>query len=169
MEATRGAILMLNPNNESCTLYPEEIDVLLSTGTLQIVETEKLLADLSVTMRVPKSLPKGLVEALNSAYEKLSFVEAAYVVDLRPADAQDDIKILIIILTPDMHAEHAARATITVVQGLDIDYPYPIDITVYCPSSDKTRSLSAFEPVYIKRLELRGRLNRIYAVNCAQK
>ena len=106
-----------------------------------------------VTMRVPKSLPKGLVEALNGAYEKLSFVEAAYAVDLRPVDAQDDIKILIIILTPDMHAEHAARATITVVQGLDMDFPYPIDITVYDPSSEKTKSLSTFEPVYLKRDE----------------
>jgi len=153
MEATRGAILMLNPNNESCTLYPEEINLLLSAGTLPIVETEKLLADMPVTMRVPKSLPKGLVEALNGAYEKLSFVEAAYVVDLRPVDAPDDIKILIIILTPEMHAEHAARATITVVQGLDVDFPYPLDITVYDPGSDKTKSLLVFEPVYMKRYE----------------
>ncbi len=79
-------------------------------------------------MRGPKSLPKGLAEALNGAHEKLSFV-------------------------PDMHAEHAARATITVVQGLDIDFPHPIDITAYSLGSDETKSLSAFEPIYRKLFE----------------
>jgi len=33
-EITRGAILMLNPNDARCTLYPEEISELLASGTI---------------------------------------------------------------------------------------------------------------------------------------
>lgn len=150
MEATRGAILMLNPNNENCTLYPEEIDVLLRTGAMPIVDREEVPPGKAMIMGVPNTLPVGLGDALNRIYEKLPFVEAAYVVETPLSERSADIKILIVIVTISKHAEHAARATITVVQELIKDFPHPVDITVVDPSDQRVHSLSEFEPVYTK-------------------
>ena len=38
LEGTRGATLMLNPNDGGCVLYPEEVDALLRSGTVARVE-----------------------------------------------------------------------------------------------------------------------------------
>lgn len=78
-ELTRGATLMLNPNDQGCILYPEEVVTLLETGYIATVTPCDLLegnAPLVGPWGVDQ--PAWLMDAFITTLAKLTYVEIAY-------------------------------------------------------------------------------------------
>jgi len=68
MELTRGATLLLNPNDTPhCALYPEEIEALLDTGAVATVEAVTV-DERQVRIGLPEPRPAWLIEALTTLF-----------------------------------------------------------------------------------------------------
>ena len=78
-ELTRGATLMLNPNDQGCILYPEEVVTLLETGYIATV-TPYDLPEGNTPLVGPwgADQPAWLMDALTTTLAKLTYVEVAY-------------------------------------------------------------------------------------------
>lgn len=108
LEATRGATLMLDPNETSCTLYPEEIAALLDDGLA-----------LSAPVRAPVEEPEvGPAEAAYqwigdlavAAVEPIDQVHAVWLV--RRVDLPTGVPptLVVVLSVASHHAERAIRA-----------------------------------------------------------
>ena len=71
LAGTRGATLMLNPNDGGVVLYPEEIATWLDRGFLARVER---LAPVEFAVRPAQSAPTWLAPAINRSLEHAHFV-----------------------------------------------------------------------------------------------
>jgi len=67
LEISRGATVIINPNHESCTLYPEEIDGLLA-GSIAVVNEEIPQEEFKVLALRPENPPQWLLDALRTMY-----------------------------------------------------------------------------------------------------
>ena len=153
LEVTRGAILMLNPNGIHCTLYPEEIAVLLDSGevaTVEKVETPKGPFDI----RVPEPRPGWLLDPLVKLYAQLDCIEAAYLVEKRLSEDLDQVALLIVLAAPKPNSERAVRATVTLVQPLCCEQSTALDIMTFDPAVGRPDWITkvGVEPFYQRAL-----------------
>jgi hypothetical protein len=129
---TRGVTLMLNPNDTHCTLYPEEVEALLTTGGVATVEKLEL-DERQIGVRSPESHPAWLGEALITLFQRLPSVETAYMIETWPAENPSQVSLVIAIGVMPAESERVARAAITQIQprceGLDV----AIDLTTFDP------------------------------------
>lgn len=133
MELTRGATLLLNPNDTPhCALYPEEIETLLDTGAVATVEAERI-DQRQVWVGPPEPSPAWLSEALTALFPQLPFVESAYLVEFRSPEDVTQATLVIVLEVAAANAERAARATITAIQPQCQDLKLVLDITVFAP------------------------------------
>lgn len=129
LAGTRGAILMLNPNDGGAVLYPEEIATLLDTGFLARVEKSP---STELQVRAVQEIPAWLGPAISACLQGVHFVSAAFVLETSPVDGKDQPPGLLICLVADMaFAERAARRVMTAIQPLCSDLDRIIDLTVY--------------------------------------
>lgn len=77
-EATRGATLMINPNDVSCTLYPEEIDGLLESGAVAHVASFTVGEEEEVRIGAPTTPSDALAACLAQTLSGLHVAERAY-------------------------------------------------------------------------------------------
>ena len=133
LEATRGATLMLDPNDESCTLYPEEVASLLKYGALPAVVTLANGPPLYLSNIAPADVPPWLASTLRIAYAALPVVEAAFLLE-RVKPAPDGAFLVVIIGVPTMHAQHAMRATASALGGRPDRWAAPIDVATFDPA-----------------------------------
>jgi hypothetical protein len=148
LSITHGATLMLNPNNEHCVLYPEEIDSLLRTGRVASCVSTTVTAPMGI--RAPSSVPDGLGKLLTEVLRPLAFVEKACVVETF-LDANPERSTLLIILEVGaQYAERAVRATVTGFQACRDDFGGPIDVTTRGHISDEPDwwANSGFTPIF---------------------
>ena len=130
-EWTRGATLMLNPNDVSCTLYPEEIAALLDHGEVAVVERVDTGGQ-QLVIEPASEIPGWLIDRLVALYAGLACVEAAYVASIgTPDDPQRGL--LIAVAVPSKDAERAARATTTELQAHCQALQMPVDLTAFEP------------------------------------
>lgn len=112
-DVTRGATLMLNPNDQRCTLYPKEIEYLLRDGTVVPVKTwtpdDHLDKEVYKLARVPKLLTKGLRAVLPATRE----IEIAYLAGLKDTTGNAPDTLLIALGGDPKLAERSARTVIT--------------------------------------------------------
>lgn len=134
MEATRGAILMLNPNKTPCTLYPEEIAALLDHGEVAVMESE-VLPERQILVALPEPKPDWLIKPLISLYLTLEYVAAAYVVEVRLPEAPERAILLVVLAVAKLEAERAARASILTIQPLCNGREIAVDLTAFEPGS----------------------------------
>lgn len=134
LEITRGATVMLNPNDCGCVLYPEEIAALLDSGAMARVETVKLETDRPILVMDAVEPPAWLVPALVALYEGLPFVKVAYLLKVAPSEHPEQHTFLVAIGVARRHAERAARATITALQSTIINADMPLDLTSFDPA-----------------------------------
>lgn len=136
-ELTRGATLILNPNNVSCTLYPEEITALLDHGEVAIVDKVELSESKPLDFREPDPPPTWLIDPLIALYAQMPSVEAAYLFEIRAPDDSDPehVGLLIALGVPSTETEHAARATITTIQPLCRARKLTVDLTTFTPDA----------------------------------
>ncbi|MBI3160616.1 MAG: enhanced serine sensitivity protein SseB C-terminal domain-containing protein [Chloroflexi bacterium] len=89
LEATRGESLILNPNTESGKEFtPAEITALLDGTLFQQGHTRVIEEERQVLLGQPANYPAALVEALNSLFETLPEVKAAWLTYMN--DPQDE-------------------------------------------------------------------------------
>ena len=134
LEGTRGATLMLNPNDGGCVLYPEEVNALLRTGTVAQIEKIHLDNDISFMVIDQANPPIWLMPRLIRLYEQLPFVLAAYLLEVAPTQAPDNRGLLIALCVAAEYAERAIRATINEIQPLCVHNDVALDITTFDPA-----------------------------------
>jgi hypothetical protein len=154
-ELTRGATLMLNPNDAHCVLYPEEVDALLKTGRIATIQKFTVERATAPTIGTPQEIPSWLIETLTAALDKLPFVDVAYMAGVyRDVEAPQQIGIVIALGGAPTHAERAVHAAITALQPVcDLHSKYSVDITHFDSSSAPPNWITALhlEPLYDRR------------------
>lgn len=129
LSGTRGATLMLNPNDGGAVLYPEEIASLLDTGFLARVEKSP---STELQVRPAQNAPAWLGTAIGECLQGVHFVSAAYILETGSLDSRDQPPGLLICLVADMAlAERAARLVMTTIQPLCSGLDCIIDLTIY--------------------------------------
>lgn len=135
LEATQGATLMLNPNDGGAVLFPEEVQSLLTTGTVAQVRKDSWGAG-PMWCGVPDRLPPWLIPALTRTLKQQRAVTSAYVIQTAPAANRNDVSLLIVLGVARNQAERAARACMTSIQPEAQRSPpdLTIDLTVFDPA-----------------------------------
>jgi hypothetical protein len=134
MEATRGATLMLNPNQTPSTLYPEEIVALLDHGEVAVMESE-VLPERQMLVAIPEPKPDWLIKPLVSLYQTLDYVDAAYVAEIRLPEAPDQRILLVVLAVAKPNSERAARASVMTMQPICAGREIAVDLTTFEPGS----------------------------------
>ncbi|WP_454259386.1 hypothetical protein [Pseudoxanthomonas mexicana] len=125
--------MMLNPNDGGCVLYPEEVEALLRTGMVARIEKIHLDDDTSFLVSDQADPPVWLMPYLMGLYAQLSFVQAAYLLEVSPPQAPTERTLLIVLGVAPELAERAVRTTITNIQPLCARDTVALDITTFDP------------------------------------
>ncbi len=133
-EGTPGATYMLNPNDDGCVLYPEEIAALLDNRIVARVEKVQLSAEMPFVTMDEVHPPAWLMPMLVALYEGLPFVQVAYLLEVALSERPEQHKFVIAIGVAQEHAERAARATITILQSTAAEAGLPMDLTTFDPA-----------------------------------
>lgn len=149
-EATRGATFALNPNNDWCLIFPEEVAELLASGSAAVIHVETLPQDAPVATSVPETPPHWLIETLQAAFIEQPSVDRAYLVEMRLASNMDESRLIVAIVMPKECELQVSRAAVTAVQ---LRFPNPgctIDLTRVDPDAELPAWLAgpAPEPFY---------------------
>ena len=152
LEWTRGATLMLNPNEVRCTLYPEEIAKLLDHGEMAIVE--RIDTDNQELWVGPVGeAPAWLIERLVVLYAGLDCVEAAYLACIGATKGSERRGLLVAIAVPKKNAERVARATTTELQLHCQALQVSVDLTAFEPGNPPPWiEEGSFEPFYVRAM-----------------
>ena len=153
---TRGATLMLNPNQTSCVLYPEEISSLLDQGDVPVVERIDT-GDQTLLVGPANSSAAPLIERLIEMYARFNSIERAYVCEVRSANESEGPRFLIAAAVPAVDAEHAARATATEIHRHFEALETTVDFTAFDPASPPNWIIeSGLEPFFIRDVGSHG-------------
>lgn len=98
LEATRGATLMLDPNDVSMTLYPEEIAVLLDSGRAAPAPVAFDGPSLELLPAEPRDA--WLLDVLETALAPVNAVHRFHLVAARPTGSNDAPDRLLVITRP---------------------------------------------------------------------
>ena len=129
--ATRGATLMINPNDGGPVLYPEEVTTLLENGTLATFEKIEQTGG-TWDVRLAESPPGYIVDALRAGAASASYIKKIYLLEKLATQADSGEVALMVYLGADSaHLERAARHIIKVLQNLSPRPDTIIDIAVY--------------------------------------
>jgi len=120
LEATRGAIFVLNPNEQaSCRLTPEDVSSLLDAGTTAQRKPVHFVTSDYLAMRAPTSPPAPLIASLTVLYSRLPSVQRAFLVELRNTQSDDGPTLLIgIEVDPQSERDRVVRETATVIEDV---------------------------------------------------
>lgn len=113
---TRGATLMLNPNDEQYTLYPEEAVALLEGRPIGGIGTE-MVVEGAVKLACAPTVPVDcLVSVLAPLHAADPMVHASVIMEMRRGPSGADRALLLIIVAPSAEAERLVRASAVVAQ-----------------------------------------------------
>lgn len=151
-EATRGATLMLNPNDVKCTLYPEEISALLANGTLAPVTKDRFEEDQAQPFKLTK-VPVPLIKALKQALPAVPTIECAYIAGVRWRDPGRPESVLIALGSSPGREDREARATAIAMQRVMARLNLPVDIVHLDSNEPRPRWIThlGLKPVYRRR------------------
>jgi hypothetical protein len=152
MKLTKGATLMLDPNDFGCTLYPEEVEALLRTGRVANIQTFTVQEETTPRIGPTQNHPAWLIDGLIPMLAKLPFVQAAYLAGIyNKADTPEQTGLIVALEGDAAHAERAAHAVATVVQPLgEAHGGPPIDLTHFDRRAGIPRWITelALQPFY---------------------
>lgn len=124
-----GATWMLDPNDVSCTLYPEEIDALLRENSVPILQEHAAGDPASVGAALPEDAWLG--RAAMQAMESIPQVSAVYLVEITREELAHRGSLLLVLAVDDAHAEHAVRAVGVALVNCPQAPRLPVDVTTY--------------------------------------
>lgn len=111
LEITRGATVMINPNDVRCTLYPEEIGALLANGTIAPIWKDEVREGEARYFKLGK-VPPVLAKAMKKVLPGIRGVEIAYVVGLKWQAADRPDSLLIVLGGHPDRADREIRALV---------------------------------------------------------
>lgn len=136
-ELTRGATLMLDPNDHWATLYSEEIAALLAGQSLVAFDTEKLAAPETVGVRAPTVPVEELTQLLKTYCESEASVVAGYIIEiLRGEDYRE--ALLLVALARSHVRERIVRAGMQFAQSAIGALSLPLLMTVIEPDRESS-------------------------------
>lgn len=140
--AAPGATFMLDPNETSLTLYPEEVSALLDEGRAIVVSPSFHAPDLDLS--APEADDRWLLTTAAGALDGLSEAKRVHLAAARPgaSDGPAD-RLLVIVCVPSPFAERAARAIGMALQASGRDPRLPVDLTTYGPDEVSPRRQAA--------------------------
>ncbi len=150
-ELTRGAILMLDPNETSCTLYPEEIAALLDDGTVARIEFTNLAEGEQLELQ-PGVVPTAILDIVREELRRLPAAETAYLARIRKAHADLPFSVLIVVMVAARESEHVVRALATRLQTCGAELDEAIDLATFDPAEGTPSWLSqaSLDPFYAR-------------------
>ncbi|QND81016.1 SseB family protein [Pseudoxanthomonas mexicana] len=149
LSQTRGATLMLNPNDGGAVLYPEEIASLLDTGFMARVEKIEYSG---LHIRPAANAPAWLEDAVRTSVQDADFVAEAYLLESNPSDRWNERPGLVIYLVVDhAFADRAARMVTAAVQPLCGHHDTVIDVMIHDVTQPLPDALVNVEMVPIYR------------------
>lgn len=126
---TKGATLMMDPNDGGAVLYPEEISALLDTGFMARIEKTP---HAQVHVRPAQKPPAWLADLVSQCLQDASFVTAAYLLDAFTSPTDDQPPGLLIWLVADLaFADRAARLVTTAIQSRGAELDVVVDLAVH--------------------------------------
>lgn len=134
LEMTRGATLMLNPNDGGAVLYPEEIESLLK-GTIAPVRKDSWTGA-PLWCGPPDRAPSWLIPLLTRTLAQQRGVTSAYLIQTAPEADRGAVSLLIVLGVAPDQGERAARACLTSIHA-ELEGSLPdvaIDLTVFDPA-----------------------------------
>lgn len=127
--ATRGATLMINPNDGGPVLYPEEITALLEKGTLETFEKLEPAGG-TWDIRPAQDPPLRVVEAVRAGAGSVSFIRKVFLLEKRETGSED-VVLLVYVGADSVHLERAARHMVQVLQNIQPRSDAVMDVAVY--------------------------------------
>lgn len=153
LEITRGAILMLNPNDARCTLYPEEINELLANGTVVPVSKDQFEENGTRCYKLDK-LPQPLTNALKKSLPDIQGIEIAYVAGLKWRKPKLPDSVVIALGGHPDKSERETRAVATALHRTIDALNQPVDLIHFDCNGAKPKWIRklGLKPVYRRRL-----------------
>jgi len=153
LQATRGATVMINPNDVRCTLYPEEIGELLASGTIAPIQKDYFEEGQTQCFRLPK-MPTALAKAMKKSLPDIHGVEVAYVAGLKWQGADRPDSLLIALGGRADLEDREARATASALHRVIQQLNQPVDIVHFDSRHAKPGWIThlGLKPVYRRRL-----------------
>jgi hypothetical protein len=152
LESTLGATVILNPNNQWCKLYPEEVRVLLRTGRVAILESDNYDDRTKIAVANPEDVPEKLIDVFQGILATLPDVEAAYLVDMRFEPDLDKPNWVVAVCTPKSVTTRICRAILAELQSQPPLTDNPLSLLAM-PVEDPTPDWAADlkpEPIYLR-------------------
>lgn len=128
-----GATWMLDPNDTSTTLYPEEVRALLATGRASVAPRLFQTGRTQISPSPPED--RWLAEVLASALGPIAAAQAAHVVRGHHPVPESVATLLIIVAIAPEHAERAARAVALMLENCGQSLRVPVDLGTYDPAA----------------------------------
>lgn len=141
MELTRGATLMIDPNDTNCMLYPEEVEVLLKDGEIAPIQKDTWRDSVGLVGSAVDA-PGWLTEALSNVCGKMEAIESAYLIRVAPVEEPTRTRLLVVLGVEDVDAERACRACVAACHRKCVENNVPLDAATYRPSSGEPSYLS---------------------------
>jgi hypothetical protein len=150
-EATRGATFMLNPNDTSCTLYPEEIADLLAGRPVSRAPIADRIAGVGVEAADDNDL--WIARLVAGAVKAIEPVTVLYQLKAHVPHAAGPPTALLVIGVPEQHAERAARAVNARLEANAHRLVCAVDLTHFDPCAPPPDWLEPFagKPVWRRR------------------
>lgn len=134
-EAIRGATLMINPNDVSCTLYPEEIEGLLESGAVAHVASFTVGADEEVRIGAPTTPTENLAACLAQTLSGMHVAERAYLGEAHWRGQEPALAWFVAVVAPMQYAERISRAIATALDGRP-PLDRALDVHVLAPEAE---------------------------------
>lgn len=152
LESTLGATLILNPNNQWCKLYPEEVSVLLRTGHVAVLESDNYAERTEIAVAIPEEVPERLLKVVREILAKLPEVHAAHLVDMRFTPHLDTPNLVLAVSAPKSTCTRICRAILSELQTRESLADKPLSLLTLAiedPVPDWAVELKP-EPIYLR-------------------
>jgi len=127
-----GPTFMIDPNDRSTTLYPEEIAARLQRGDAAIVPTSISNAALELSPADPED--RWLGDRIVQAVCAIDSVAAVHLAQAHLAGSIDPTVLLAVVAVPDVWAERVARAIALTLQNSARPPRLGVDVCTYDPA-----------------------------------
>jgi hypothetical protein len=157
-ELTRGATLIMNPNDHRCVLYPEEIDTLLRTGEIATITTFTPEEENPLAVGVPVDAPPSwLLDALLSTAAALPYIEQVYLAAIYDTSGEPrQVSFVMGLCAAQGQGERAMHAVNNAMQPLCRAHGGPgVDLTYFEASGEAPSWVTdlSLEPCYDRARE----------------
>ena len=130
LEATRGATVVLNPNERaSCRLSAAQVALLLDTGAVARSEPGMLTEDRVREFQAVATPPTATLHSLSVLFSRHASVQRAYLAYCFPPEEPEARRYMVVIRMEDRDTERLVRETAQVLQ--DVQPDRDMDVITY--------------------------------------